>query len=154
MDEVGDTIWEEYKELIQVDAADTFFKDSIIWKRVDLFLDENGEDEIGKTFTDVSLECLIDYNDFRTWPLTRNTETGELDKQTAVVILSLKVLEDLGYLNGNGNFDFNSDEDRFEIDGVLYKPFGDTNTAQAKDKPLLFQLVLEREDTPTSEDNN
>ena len=153
-DLVDSAIWEDYKELIGIDAADTFFQDEIIWKKANPFLDKHGEDEIGETFVDVILKCLVDYNDFRTWPITRNTETGEIDKQTAVVIFSLKTLKDLGFLNANGNFDYDSDEDRFELDGILYKSMGDTNTAQAQNEPLLFQLVVERELTLTSEDNN
>lgn len=153
-DLVDSPIWQEYQDLIGIDAADTFFQDEIIWKKAVPFLDEHGEDEIGEDFDDITLKCLVDYNDFRTWPITRNTGTGEIDKQTAVVLFTLKSLEDLNLLNSNGNFDYDADEDRFELDGILYKSAGDTNTAQAQDGPLLFQLVLEREITSTSEDNN
>lgn len=153
-DLIGATAWANYQALIGGDAFDTFFQQDIIWKRSGDFLDIHGEDEIGKPFTDVTLKCLADYNDFRTWPITRHNETGELDKQTVVILLSIKYLENLGYMNANGNFDYKGDEDRFELDGILYKPNGDTNVAQAQDIPLMVQLVLERETVQTSDDGN
>ena len=153
-DLIGSLNWTSYQNLIGNDAFDTFFQKDLIWKRANPFLDSNGEDEIGRTFTDITLKCLVDYNDFRTWPINRNSETGELDKQTMVILFSIKYLEGLGYMNANGNLDYSVGEDRFTLDGILYKSMGDTNTAQAQDIPLLAQLVLEREVTDTSDDSN
>lgn len=153
-DLIGSINWSLYQNLIGDDAFDTFFQQDLTWKRANAFLDVHGEDQIGKTFTDVNLKALIDYNDFRTWPITRVAETGELDRQTMVVLLGIKNLASLGYINSNGNFDFKEDEDRFTLDGILYKSLGTTNTAQAQDQPLMVQLVLEREATLTSDDNN
>ena len=152
-DLVGPIVWSTYQELIGVDAFDTFFKEDLIWKRAEAFIDSNGEDQIGRGFSDVTLKCLIDYNDFRTWPISRQTESGEIDKQTMVVLLSINNLESLGFMNSNGNFDFQN-EDRFELDGILYKDRGNTNVAQAQDVSLIVQLVLEREIVQTSDDNN
>ena len=152
-DLVGPLAWSTYQDWIGSDAADTFFQQDLIWKRAGDFLDSNGEDEIGRTFSDVTIKCLIDYNDFRTWPINRHTESGEIDKQTMVVLLSIKNLETLGFMNSNGNFDFQN-EDRFELDGILYKDMGSTNVAQAQDISLIVQLVLEREIVQTSDDNN
>lgn len=153
-DLVGSLAWSTYQTLIGDDAFDSFFQQDITWRRAQDFIDSDGEDEIGREFTDVVLKCLADYNDFRTWPITRHTESGEIDKQTVVILFSIKNLESLGFMNSNGNFDYSSSEDLFVLDGITYKPMGDTNTAQAQDIPLLVQLVLERELISTSDDNN
>jgi len=153
-DLIGPVNWASYKNTIGVDAFDTFFQDDLTWKRVGLFIDEHGEDEIGKPFTDVVIKTLIQYNVFRTWPVNRPTESGELEDQTMVAWLSKDYLNTAGYLNANGNFDYNVDEDRFVFNGVEYKAFGDTDAAQAQDGPLLVMLILQREEIPTTGDNN
>ena len=49
------------------------------------------------------------------------------------------------YLDRNGYFTFNWSEDRFIINGIPYKPDGDTEVAQAKDEAIVFQIILKRD---------
>ena len=53
------------------------------------------------------------------------------------------------YRNGQkipeGYWDFNWEQDRFVINGIVYKPSGDTQTAQAKDEALVFMVILKRD---------
>ena len=137
--------WDLFKGIIN-QAHDLFNKKIITWHRSNQSLDLHNEDYENTTFTDIFLEVLIDYNDFRKWPINVGTETGELDDQAIVILINLSYLDGLGYLNINGNFDFSASEDRFIIDGITYKAWGDTPVSQAYDQPLLEQIILVREE--------
>ena len=69
-------------------------------------------------------------------------------------ILNLKYLRDNGWLNSNGNFDYDVSMDRFIHDGIIYKSTGETKICQAQDEPLLVMLILKREEINTGSDNN
>ncbi len=153
MDLVGNTNWARFKTLIQEDAHDTFFQDTITWKRYIEGIDEFMENDV-ENFNNVDLKCLINYNDFKVWPVNYTTETGELDRQNTVLLFSLKYLNGLGYLNANGNFIYNQSADRFLVNGQIYKATGDTLVSQAKDEPLLLQINLSKEEIPTGSNGN
>ena len=152
---VSDADWAKFVKVV-ADSHDTFNKQTITWVRSDGSFNVDGEDE-NKNTSDVSLEVLLNYNHFRTWPITRTTETGELDRQSVVVLINVDYLRGLGYINVNNNFQFSADEDRFIIEGIKYKDYGFTKVSQAQTtvgvaEGLLIQLVLAREETETSDE--
>ena len=133
---LSDNDWIEYINVINEFASDAS-QESIIWKRSRGGLDRYQEDNPTERFDTITLKGLVLYNVFRTWPIDRDSETGMLDNQNCMVFLTNKVLNDLGYLNANGYFNFNHAADEFEIAGIKYRPAGDTQAAQAK--PMLVQ---------------
>ena len=60
-------------------------------------------------------------------------------------MISRQYLNKLGYINEDGYFDFNWAEDRFIINGIPYRPSGDTNVSQAKDEAIVFLIILKRD---------
>ena len=142
--------WIRYKESINQAHSD-FNQEVITWKRAEVFMNRYGEDPsgAGASFTDIPIKVLIQSNYFRSWPVTKTSESGEVDKESLMVILNYKYLYDLGYITPNKYFDFKPDIDRFVIKGREYKPFGDLDAAYANDEPLLFYLILKRERTNT-----
>ena len=72
----------------------------------------------------------------RHYVITMPSETGLLIRQH---------IEQLGHLTPEGYWDFNWSEDRFVINGITYKPSGDTQVAQAKDEALVFMVILKRD---------
>ena len=54
-------------------------------------------------------------------------------------------LKSINHLTPEGYWDFNWSEDRFIINGMIYKPSGDTQVAQAKDQALVFLVILKRD---------
>ena len=55
-----------------------------------------------------------------------------------------KIVSDNG-VPTDGYWDFNWVEDRFQINGITYRPTGDTQVAQAKDEALIFLVILKRD---------
>ena len=140
--------WIDYISVINEFAEDAF-QEAISWHRSRGGLDRYQEDNPTERFTQITLRGLVLYNVFRTWPIDRDSETGHLDNQNCVLILNNRVLQDLGYLNANGYFNFNSSADKFYISGIEYRAAGDTLAAQAKaiptqNYPLLTCIILTR----------
>lgn len=141
--------WQMYMDTIY-EAWDTFGTEPVIWRRMVNNLDYHGEDTPGSTGAlDINIIGLIQYNYFRTWPLTAFTPSGEVDQENSVLILSRKYLSDNGWLTADGNFDFRPGEDRFVIRDLIYKPAGDTQVSGAFQHPLLVFIILKREEIPT-----
>jgi len=147
-DLIGAAVWAQYKAIIN-DGQDTFNQMDITWLRSVGGLDRNGEDNLTEGFTNITLKGLIDFNYFRKWSVMMTTESGALDRQTEVLLLNMEYLRGLGYLNANNYFDYDKNADRFIGNGIKYKAVGDTHISQAQDEPLLFMVILEREETPT-----
>ena len=146
---ISNGMWQVYKNLINK-VHDDFNQDTITWKRFIRGKQRYGEDDISHdNYTDINLLCLIAYNVFRTWPMTAKSVAGDLDKESIVVILNKKYLEDLGYLNTNSFFDMDPGKDKFIHHGLEYRASGETQVSQAKDEPLLFYIILSRQETPT-----
>jgi hypothetical protein len=145
---ITDAEWQKYRDIIDGIHTD-FNQDTLLWRRYPKSIPRYFEYAKG-TPVDVSLQVLIQYNWFRGWPITRRTEEGEMDEQNMVVLINIKYLSDNGYLNSNGYFDLDADKDRFIHNGYEYKCEGDTLVAQAKDTPLLIQLILKRKTRATS----
>lgn len=147
---VTDAQWQEYKDIIN-GVHDDFNQDTLTWKKFTKSLNRYSEDD-SKAYTDISLKCLVQYNMFRTWPMTKETDSGALDKESIAVYLNSKYLSDLGYMNVEGSFEFDPGNDKFVFKGQEYRSAGETPVAQAKDEPLLTILILKRTPTNTASD--
>lgn len=144
------TNWDKYRKVINKYAG-TVSNQEVIWHRVVANLDRFGEGE-GEQTVPIVLKALVAYNVFRTWPVDSRTLTGVIDKEYCHVYLNLEYLKEAGYLTADNQFDFNPGLDRFWINGLEYKPAGDTGASQANTSPLFQIIILEREAYPTSED--
>lgn len=142
--------WKKFKNVIHTASKDFGHKE-ITWRRSRLGLDRWQEDNAGTVDIDVTLNVLCNYNYMRTWPITLPTDSGELDRQSVQLIFSKPELALGGYITPEGNFNYNPDYDRFIMDGLVYKPFGDTPVSQAHDEDLLISIIVKREETNTSE---
>lgn len=136
--------WDRYKKIItdflDIDAG----RQTIIWaKHVNQML-SHAEDTI-PYYYNIPIEALCYYNFFRNWPINKSTPSGELDDENLSILISSDFIRKIGYLNSEGYFDFNWEQDRFVINGIVYKPSGDTQVAQAKDQALVFQIILKRD---------
>ena len=56
-----------------------------------------------------------------------------------------KYLKTIGDSEVDTYWDLNWQEDRFVINGLTYRPSGDTQLAQAKDEALVFMVILKRD---------
>ena len=125
--------WDKYKSIINnfidVDAG----KQPFLWLRKINQPLAFGED-IGVKYVPYQLEGLFQYNFIKTWASSgRNTISGELDNGNMVLYISANLLRENNLLNKYGYWDFNWSEDRFVLNGKVYKPSGDTQVAQASD---------------------
>lgn len=134
--------WDRYKHVVQKFLEDDSGRQTIGWCRhIDQML-YMGEDKSPK-YTLVVIEALCYYNAFRNWPINKATVSGELDDENLVILIPKSSIQQ--YLNSHGYFQFNWSEDRFIINGIPYKPDGDTDVAQAKDEAIVFQIILKRD---------
>lgn len=142
--------WDEYINVLNEYHQDAFQQD-IIWNRKVVINDTNGEDSNERTL-DIALKGLVGYNHFRSWPINKVSEAGELDKESLIVYFNLEYLNSLGYTNARGQFKFNPGTDKFTLRGVTYKPLGDSEAAQAHDKPVFCFIILKREELTTGQE--
>lgn len=144
--------WQAYRDVINL-ASESFNQDIITWHRFTRGFQRYGEDTTSDDHhTEIPLNCLIAYNIFRTWPMTEGNVGGELDKENIVVLLNKDYLEGLGYLNAFGMFAMDPGKDLFTHRGKEYRASGETEVSQAGDEPLMFYIVMKREETPTGSD--
>ena len=140
---LGNKVWNRYKKIISGFLDNDSGRQHIIWAHKMDQLRPFGEDsQPGYHLRTIEALCL--YNAFRNWPINRETTTGELDDENLSIIISKNYLESRGYLDKHGYIDFNWSEDRFIINGIQYKPSGDTQVAQAKDEAVAFLIILKR----------
>jgi len=151
-DLIGLPNWNLYKDIIR-SAHDTFNQETVLWQKRLFGLDIHGEDDENAQFQFIPLKCLMNYNDFKVWPLNSPMTSGELDRETTVAIFNLEYLGENNWLTPNGQFQFNQATDRLIHRGIVYKSTGDTQLAQAYNEPLLVHLVLTREETETGNEN-
>lgn len=141
--------WNVFRSAMR-DAHATFSQKTIEWVRQEVRIDRYGEDMPNSTET-VLLQVLVDYNWRRTWPVTMATEMGDQDEQTCMIYFNKEYLSSLGYLNAEGYFLYNPDIDRFIIDGLTYKPFGDTAAAQMYTEDVHILIIVKRVKTSTGD---
>lgn len=145
--------WGRYKAILHK-ASEQLNKKPITWlKHKELitlrnedFNHVNQEQDVAENYDKITLACLCNYNYMRTWPINRETISGELDVQTVQIYLNKRYLQENGYLDHNGLFIYQVDNDRFELDGILYKSTGDTSVSQADSEDIHFTMVLQREE--------
>lgn len=153
---ISDGDFADFNNLIQVDGFDTFADGmTIIWRRAlnPSVMDRYREDGPPST-QDVVLRAIVNYNYMRSWPITNQEESGELQGQSIQVIFSMKDLEIGGYLktvDGQLHFDYNPDYDRFVVDGIIRKPSGDSGVSQSNVGPLLYEVIMIEQATATGE---
>lgn len=150
MDLLG-TDMQAFIDLMNTDVKDTFFNDTIIWVRKLTQLDRFKEDNDTAVISNITLDCLINYNYLRSWPITKHYEQGEQDEQSLQVFFNKEYLKGLGYMDNNGLFLYNQDVDRFIVDGLIHKPVGDGSVSQVRGGALLFEVILVRQKTDTGE---
>lgn len=143
---ISDNVWARYGSIITEFIDNDAGKQTIIWKRAITQPQLFGEDNKGKFYPDLEIDVLLAYNFFRAWPINKATTSGELDNQNCVIWISLERLKKLEMLNEEGYPLIDYALDRFVIKGKVYKSSGDTDVAQAKDKSLLFTIILKREE--------
>ena len=137
--------WDKYKSIINDFIDEDAGKQPFVWLRKLNQPLAYGEDG-GIRYLPVILEGLFQYNYIRTWPANKSTLSGELEGENMVLYISARMLRENGYVNEFGYPDLNWSEDRFLLNGKIYKPEGDTQVAQAKDEALLFFIILKREE--------
>lgn len=140
---ISQALWSKFKSF-HLDFFRGIAGRPITWRRLNMNYDRFGEGD-NKRFTDISLMAVIGYNDFRTWPSTLNTDTGILDKGSMYLLFNREDLKLKGYINNNGNLDFDPINDRFIVDGIEYRPDGDTNIALAFNDPMYYMVIISRE---------
>lgn len=147
---VGTKSWSRYRRIIN-DFHHDAFQNELHWFKYLYSLDRFGEDtKSNSLYEERVVKCLVQYDTIRNWPINRETTTGDIDKESIVVYINLKYLQNRGWVRMEGNrgtiMDIDSVKDYFILDGVKYRPSGDKPVAQASDKPLLFRIVLKREE--------
>lgn len=141
--------WKTYKKTINSASSD-FNQTEVTWLKSMGGLDRDGEDNQTERFSKIPLLCLANYNYNRVWPVTGYTETGEIDKETEVIIFNIDYLCKLGYMKKGGTFNFDPSTDKIVHKGITWKCSGMTNLSQAGDEDLLLQLILQRENPETT----
>lgn len=141
---VWNSSWDRYKNIISnfldLDAG----RQTITWaKNVDQLLTH--AEDYTPYYYNITIEALCAYNAFRNWPINKATVAGTLDDENLSIYISSQYIESIGYLTDEGYWDFNWEQDRFIINGITYKPCGDTQVAQAKDLALCFMVILKRD---------
>lgn len=145
-----DKHWEMHNKAVNEFHYDAF-QQEVIWKKNVVRTNIHGED-YGQKYDEIKILGLIQYNQFRAWPITRMTDSGEIDKQNFLLYLNNKYLSEAGLLNEFGQFQYDAGKDFFEINGVLYKSMGDSQASQVQNSnPQLFFIILKREDLLTGD---
>ena len=148
-------VWAQFKTLIDVSAKNNFFNEEVTWRRFQYRVDRYGEDEEEPGTDDETLEALMFYNFFRTWPIDKVEETGQIDRVSVTMILNRAWLDENDFLDDEGNFNFQM-EDRFIHRGIVYKDSGYTLVSQSKEPltgkgdPLLVMVILVRDEIETT----
>ena len=136
-------VWPKFKDVINNLAHPLFNQKEVIWMRLIENVDYHGEG-VSRKYNPIQLKVLIGFNDFRVWPMDKNTETGAVDVQNMYLLINKAYLEGLGYINENGYFAFNTQNDYFIVDGIEYTDSGDTDVSQAGVEAVLFYMILQR----------
>lgn len=144
---ISKATWAKFKS-IHLDFFKNIAGRKILWKRMSTNWDRFGEGD-SKIFKDIELLAIIGYNDFKTWPTSIMTETGILENSSMYILLNREYLKKRKLINSNGNFDFDPINDRFIIDGIIYRPSGDTNISLAYNDPMYYMVILTRETIKT-----
>lgn len=142
--------WQDLKSLVDLETGSegTFSNKTLIWKRKLSVLTEFREEQDSRADYDVDVELpvIFNYNYLRSWPVTNQTSTGQLDRQSIQVLINKQFLKDNNFLNSDGYFNFKSDYDRFVTDGIWYRAMGDTPASQVANTDLFITIIIQREE--------
>jgi hypothetical protein len=143
---ITDLEWEDYEATIN-NFHDDAFQQTVVWRRSISMFNKLGQ-TVNRT-VDTDLKGLINYNHFRSWPINKESITGQVDKESMLLYINNQYLADLDLLDEAGVFKFNPDLDKFIVDNIEYAAKGNSQTAQTKTKKLLHFIVLKREEKNT-----
>lgn len=141
---VSNKAWEKYTRIVTSFMNHDTGRQDILWAKKINQMQIYGEDT-NEEYEAIMIEALCFYNAFRNWPINKDTVSGELDDENLSIMITKDYLMTRGYINKNGYWDFNWAEDRFIINGITYKPAGDTPVSQVKDDSIVFLLILKRD---------
>jgi hypothetical protein len=142
--EISNSTWGVYKNLID-SFANSVNKEEVEWLTKSFKKGRYGEGN-SNGYSTVTIEALIQFNVFRTWPITKHSPVGESDHQNMALILNREYLSTNGWLTADGQFNFKPEEDLFKHRGITYKCEGTTLSSQAKNDPLHVWVILLRQD--------
>jgi len=125
--------------------TDTIYQDEIIWRTRE-GVDRWKEDHLPLAKVDKTLKGLYSYNYFRQWQINVDTISGTLDKVTEAILFSRKYLAEQGLIREDGSVIFDAGEDEFYVRGRWYKIVGDSDISQLPNVPLLYMIVLQRQE--------
>ena len=134
--------WQQYEKAI-ADFSRENFKEELTWRKKVSGLSRYGEGDTFKT-QDYKVNCLVDWNFYRRWPINTFDEDGLQDKQHCSVYIHKDELARVGLLTPEGNADINPALDSFIINGVGYVPAGDTEVGQTDTHSMMVLLILKR----------
>lgn len=140
--------WQAYQDTLN-EWQEDMFQQPVTWESKRKTRTVHGEYQ--ERPSSIELKGLIQYNYFRSWPITKIKDSGEVDKESMILYLNIKYLADNGWANMAGQFMFDPGYDRFIVNGVTYKAMGESQAAQAHDKPLFLFIILKREELSTSD---
>lgn len=147
---VGLKNWARYRGIINRFHNDAFQND-LTWYKYIYSMNRFGEDtKENSKYDERVVKCLVMYDTVRNWPNNYETTTGDIDKESVVVYINIRYLQKMGWVRNEGAgtlMDLDQVKDYFVLDGVTYRPSGDKPVAQASTHPLLYRLVLKREET-------
>jgi len=134
--------WKTYDEVLEKFSTENF-KETLIWEKKISGISRYGE---GSPIRRQSYEvnCLVDWNFYRRWPINKPDNDGLQDEQHCSVYIHRSELQRLGLLTPEGNPDLDPGLDLFKIDGVKYVSAGDTTVAQSLSSPQFCLLILRR----------
>jgi hypothetical protein len=144
--------WAQYASDISSFLKEDSANQVITWLRCVRSLNNKGNDS-EPLYQPQELQGLIQYNEFRSWPINADTTTGEVDKESILVFLSNDYLLEHGFLSTKGQFKFKPSLDKFEVNGLRYRSKGDSQTAQTNNQTLMHFMVLLRDYVESENDD-
>ena len=147
MSRINNKNWGHYKNVIQKFLSEDSGLKPIIWLRKLSQPLPFGED-VGSSYFQETLNVLVGYNVYRTWPINKVTPSGEMDEETCYIIIPNDYLDERGLIQ-DGRFNIDITLDRFIINGQVYKSSGDTQAAQASEQDIVSMVILKRINSET-----
>lgn len=145
-----DKQWKMHNDAVN-NFHDDAFQQKVIWQKNIIRTNLYNED-YGQHYEEIEIYGLLQYNQFRAWPITRMTDSGEIDKQSSLLYINNNYLRENNLLNSEGQFEYDAGKDFFIVNGVRYKSMGDSQASQAENSnPQLFFIILKREDLLTGD---
>ena len=143
MAEITNEDWQEFRNIVD-ESAKYINNDTITWLRHNSPLNRFGDTPEKDGFTEITLNCLVQYNAFRTWPTQLESQAGLVDNESMAIYLNITYLRELGYANQNGYLLADPGKDYFIHRGQKYRPAGEILASQANSEPIHNIIILKR----------